>query len=194
MRIGILGGSFDPVHLGHLILAEQCREQAQLERVIFMLAPRPPHKLEQEQTSFHHRQEMLELALAGETSFEVGLHERDRPGPSYTVDTLTQLQRDHQEDELHLIVGGDTLADLNNWRDPAGIAERASLVVAGRPGAPTSAIAPPFRGQWVTMPLVEISSRDLRVRASEGRSIRYLVPRAVECYIQQHGLYGSQRS
>jgi nicotinate-nucleotide adenylyltransferase len=191
MRVGILGGSFDPVHLGHLILAEQCREQARLDRVIFMLAARPPHKLEQALTPFHHRQEMLELAVSGYPAFAVGLLEKDRPGPSYTVDTLREWRARQPDDELGLIIGGDTLADLGNWRDPAGIAAQCELIVAARPGAPTPPIAAPFRGQWIAMPQVEIASRDLRARVAAGRSIRFLVPRAVECYIQQHHLYGA---
>lgn len=191
MRVGILGGSFDPVHVGHLILAEQCREQARLDRVIFMLAARPPHKLEQVLTPFHHRQEMLELALSGCPAFEVGLVEKDRPGPSYTIDTLRELRARQADDELGLIIGGDTLADLGTWREPARIAELCELIVAARPGTPTPPIAAPFRGQWITMPQVDIASRDLRARVAAGRSIRFLVPRAVECYIEQHHLYGA---
>jgi nicotinate-nucleotide adenylyltransferase len=190
MRIGILGGSFDPVHLGHLLLAEQCREQAALERVIFMLAARPPHKLSQPLTPFHHRQEMLELAISGCPAFEVGLLERDRPGPSYTVDTLRELRQRLPDAELGLIIGADTLADLNNWREPLTIAELATLLVAARPGMPTPTLTPPFRGQWISMPLLDIASRDLRARVASGRSIRFFVPRSVECYIQNHRLYG----
>src|SRR5262245_22067300 len=119
MRIGIFGGTFDPVHLGHLILAENCREQGRLDQVWFIPAPAPPHKLDRSITSFERRVEMLQLALAGNPAFQINEVEKDRSGPSYTVDTLAELQHRHPGDEFFLLIGSDTLADLPAWREPA---------------------------------------------------------------------------
>jgi nicotinate-nucleotide adenylyltransferase len=200
MRIGIFGGTFDPVHLGHLILAEQCREQARLDQVWFVPAARPPHKQDQPLTSFHHRVEMLTLAVAGQPAFRVEELEKDRSGPSYTVDTLDELHRRHPGNEWLLLIGSDTLHDLPNWYLPARILEQAGLVVVLRPSWPpltadklrTALALPetaPIRLQFVESPLIDLASRDLRRRAAAGRSLRYLVPRAVECYIETHRLY-----
>jgi nicotinate-nucleotide adenylyltransferase len=190
MRVGVFGGSFDPVHFAHLILAEQCREQAALDRVLFVLAPRPPHKLDKAITAYRHRREMLELAIAGYPVFQISDLERDRTGPSYTVDTLHELQNQQPADEFFLIIGSDSLRDLPSWREPAEIAKLATLLVVDRPDAPAPAELPIyFRMQRIASPLMEISSTDIRQRVQAGRSIRYLTPRAVECYIEAHGLY-----
>jgi len=190
MRLGVYGGSFDPVHLGHLILAEQCRETARLDEVLFIPAPRPPHKLARELTPFSRRVEMLELAISGHPVFQVSQMEKDRPGPSFTVDTLRQLRQERPEADLHLLVGSDVIPDLPSWHEPAQIAELATLVVATRPSWPLPAELPRgFRFIIVEMPQVDISSTDLRNRLANGRSVRYFVPRAVECYIQTHHLY-----
>src|SRR5689334_8677925 len=125
MRVGIFGGTFDPVHIGHLILAERCREQGRLEEVWFIPAARPPHKEAGELTRFEQRVEMLALALAGNPAFRTLELEKERPGPSYTVDTLSQLRQAHPSAELWLIVGGDTLVDLPHWREPARVLEQA---------------------------------------------------------------------
>jgi nicotinate-nucleotide adenylyltransferase len=203
MRIGVFGGTFDPVHLGHLILAEQCREQAALDQVWFLPSARPPHKLDQPFSPFAYRAEMLALALAGHSAFRVEELEKDRPGPSYTADTLDELARLHPGNEWCLLLGADTLADLPQWHEPARIIASASLLVAARPGSgvvsaeelrhelhlPTNA---PLRVQIAHVPLIDISSTDLRRRVAEGRSIRYLVPRSVECYIQTKRLYSRE--
>ena len=200
MRIGIFGGTFDPVHVGHLILAEQCREQARLDQVLFIPAARPPHKVDRPLTPFHHRVEMMHLALAGHAAFRVDELEKDRPGPSYTVDTLESIGARETDAELFLIIGADCLPDLPGWYQPTRILERAGLLVVPRPGwtmLSTEAIRKavrltsdtPLRHQIVGAPLIEIASRDLRRRVAEGRSIRYQVPRAVECYIEHHRLY-----
>ena len=110
-RIGIFGGTFDPVHLGHLIMAEQAREQAGLDQVWFVPAARPPHKLDRPLTAFHHRVEMLALAVAGHSAFRVNELEKDRSGPSYTVDTLEELHRRHPDTAMHLLLGSDNLPD-----------------------------------------------------------------------------------
>jgi nicotinate-nucleotide adenylyltransferase len=202
MRVGIFGGTFDPVHMGHLILAEQAREQARLDAVWFVPAPRPPHKPEAELTRFEQRVEMLELALAGNAAFRVDDLEKERTGPSYTVDTLAELCLRHPKDEFFLLAGSDTVRDLGTWYQPVRLLELAGLVVMARPGhgLPDAAElrrqvalpeAVPLRLVVVQSPQIDISSRDLRARAAAGRSIRYFVPRAVEVYIHDKHLYRS---
>jgi nicotinate-nucleotide adenylyltransferase len=170
-------------------MAEQCREQARLERVLFVPAARPPHKLDRELTAFHYRADMVELAISGHPAMEVCPIENDRPGPSYTVDTLRQLQADMPGNEWFLILGSDSVRDLPGWHQPAQIAALASLLVVQRPGAALPGELAAFRWQVVQSPLIGVSSSDLRQRVGDGRSLRYLVPRAVECYIETHALY-----
>jgi nicotinate-nucleotide adenylyltransferase len=200
MRIGVFGGTFDPVHFGHLIMAEQCREQAALDQVWFVPSARPPHKLDQPLTPFAQRVEMLALALAGQPAFRADEIEKDRPGPSYTADTLDDLNRLHPNNDWFLLVGSDTLSDLPTWHEPARVVAGATLLVVMRPGyaeLPANdlrlSLSLPkesdLQVQMVQSPLIDISSRDLRRRAAEGRSLRYLLPRSVECYIQAKGLY-----
>ena len=200
MRIGIFGGTFDPVHLGHLILAEQAREQGQLDEVWFVPAPRPPQKDGRAITRFDVRVEMLELAIAGNPSFRVDPLEKDRTGPSYTVDTLIELHRRAPEHAYALIVGGDALADLPLWRDPRGIVSRAELLVMARPGSPRIAeadlrqalaltSADELRIRFVEAPLIDIASRDIRRRVAARRSVRYLLPRAIEVFVGERRLY-----
>jgi nicotinate-nucleotide adenylyltransferase len=200
MRIGVFGGTFDPVHLGHLILAEQCREQGRLDQVLFVPSARPPHKQKYPVTPFRHRAEMLQLATAGHPAFRIDERENDRPGLSYTVDTLDALKASHPGADWFLLVGSDTLAELHEWYDPAGIVRRAGLLVMARGGERVlsaeelrASLKLPesenVRLEMIAAPRIEISSRDLRRRAAEGRSLRYLVPRAVECYIEEKRLY-----
>jgi nicotinate-nucleotide adenylyltransferase len=200
MRIGVFGGTFDPVHVGHLILAEQAREQARLDAVWFVPAPRPPHKDEQDLTRFETRVEMLALAVAGNPAFRVDEIEKERTGPSFTVDTVAELRRRHPGDDFFLLVGSDTLKDLPLWYEPARLLSQAGLVVMARPGhaVPSAAElrarlalpeAVPLRLEVADAPLIDISSRDLRRRAAAGRSLRYFLPRAVEAYILDKRLY-----
>jgi nicotinate-nucleotide adenylyltransferase len=201
MRVGVFGGTFDPVHYGHLILAEQCRQQGRLDEVLFVPAPRPPHK-PRLCARFEQRVEMLALALAGNATFRIEEVEKERDGPSYTVDTLAELHRRRPSDEYFLLVGGDTIRDLHLWYEPRRILELAGLLVVGRPdspppdrdelgarlGLPAGAV---IRMDVVHAPLIDISSHDLRRRVAERISIRYLLPRAVECYIHDKRLYQS---
>jgi nicotinate-nucleotide adenylyltransferase len=199
-RVAVFGGTFDPIHLGHLVSAEQAREQARLDQVWFVPAASPPHKQGQQVTPFAARVEMLSLALAGQPAFHIDELEKGRPGPSYTADTLDELHRRHPEVDLHLLIGADCLPDLPHWHEPVRIIQRAALLVAARPGwsllstaQVRSSLGLPevatLRLQVVEIPLIELASRDLRRRAAEGRSLRFLVPRAVECYIQEKHLY-----
>ncbi len=200
MRIGIFGGTFDPVHLGHLILAEQCREQGRLDQVWFVPSARPPHKDAPAVTPFGQRVEMLQLAVAGQPAFRIDELEKDRPGPSFTADTLEAIHQRQPQNELFLLLGGDSLHDLPQWYDPQRIVRHAGLLVMARdgwalPSAEELRVAlqlpaeVPLRLEVVQVPAVGIASRDLRRRAAEGRSLRYFVPRAVEAYIHDKRLY-----
>src|SRR3954471_15175632 len=131
MRLGIYGGTFDPIHLGHLILAEACREAAGLDRVWFVVAGQPPHKLGP-RAQVGHRLEMTRIAVTGNPAFEVSEIEARRPGPHYSVETLEEVRRDRPEDELFFLIGADSLADLPFWRQPERIVELARLVVVNR--------------------------------------------------------------
>lgn len=204
MRFGVFGGTFDPIHLGHLIMAEQCRDQANLDRVLFIPAARPPHKEEEMLAPFDKRVEMISLAISGYPPFVISELEKDRPGPSYTVDTLQHLRSEYPDGEFFLLIGGDTLLDLPGWYKPKEIIDLATLLVLKRPGweiprRDTIATAlgledeNRLRMTEVEMPQIDISSRDIRQRLSTGRSIRYLVPRAIEAYIADRDIYHGMR-
>jgi nicotinate-nucleotide adenylyltransferase len=195
MRLGLYGGTFDPIHLGHLILAEQCREACTLDRVWLVVAGSPPHK-PGGRTAVGHRLEMVRIAIAGHPAFAASDIEAKRPGPHYSVETLEAVRRDHPDDELFFLIGADSLADLPSWREPERIARLATIVVVNRPGIEEvdrdrlPDFGPGSRPlAWVSIPPVGIASSDLRRRLAEGRSIRYMVPRGVEAYIEAHGLY-----
>ena len=197
MRLGIYGGTFDPVHYGHLLLAEQCRESCRLDEVWFLPAAVPPHKQGVSITAGKDRVAMLELAVAGLPQFKVSTIELDRSGPSYTVDTLADLRSSRPDDELFLLIGADSLDDFPTWREPLRIVELATVVAVnrGRGGVDIqrarSALGDEAaaRIQQVTMPGIDISATDLRQRAATGRSLRFQTPRAVERYILEHRLY-----
>ena len=198
MRLGLFGGTFDPVHCGHLILAEQCREQCALDEVKFLPSGSPPHKQGQEMTPGPVRSEMLELATAGHSQFVVDRMELEREGPTYTVETLQQLHSEKPGRELFFLIGADSLNDLSTWREPERIAELATIVAVNRGDRPLpdwvslrSALgeAVTSRIQLVTMPGIDLTATDIRRRVREGKSIRFLVPRAVEIYIAEQGLY-----
>jgi len=200
MRVGVFGGTFDPVHFGHLILAEQAREQGQLDQVWFIPAARPPHKREDELTRFDYRAEMLTLAIAGNPAFRILELEKERPGPSYTVDTLAELRSRTPDTDFWLLIGSDTLEDLGSWHERQRLPELAGLLVMPRPGHAVADVERARQELGVTpgaelrmhvleVPQIDISSRDLRRRAAAGRSLRYLLPRAVEVYIREKHLY-----
>ena len=203
MRLGLFGGSFDPVHYGHLLLAECCRERCRLDGVRFLPAAVPPHKQNRPLTPAEVRIEMLELAIAGHAAFSVSRHETDRGGVSYTVDTLTHFREEDPEIELFFLLGADMLYDLPRWHQPDRICELATIVVVGRCGAGEpdfdglGRIASPerialFSRHRVRMPEIGISSTEIRRRVAAGQSIRYQAPRAVEKFIETHGLYRKQ--
>ena len=189
-RLGVFGGTFDPPHLGHLLLAECAREALALDRVVFVPARVPPHKAARGVSPADVRVRLLEAALAG-TGFAVSTLELSRPGPSYTVDTLDLMKLAHPGARLWLLLGADSLKDLPTWRDPDGILARARLAVATRPGF--DALRVPLktkrRVDWLPNAPVAIASRDLRKRVAQGKSIRFLVPARVERLVAKLDLY-----
>ena len=191
MRLGLFGGTFDPIHVGHLILAEACREAVGLDRVWFVVAGAPPHK-SGGRTAASHRVEMVRLAVAGNPAFEVSEVETRRPGPHYSVETLEQVTRERPGDDLFFLIGADSLADLPQWREPGRIAELASLVVVNRPGFAPPPFEPPAGAKpliHVEVPPIGVASHAVRRQLREGRSARYQVPHPVLAYINAHKLY-----
>jgi len=195
-RLGILGGTFDPPHYGHLALAENARVQLRLDRVLLVLAGQPPHKPGRPIAPAHHRVAMVEAAIADNAALAISRIDLDRPGPHYTVDMLALLQQEYPEAELFFLIGEDSLAQFLNWRDPAGIARLARLVVMRRPGYEpdlgTLEQAVPGlceRLIWLDAPCLGLAASDLRRRARTGLPLRYLVPPPVEAYILANHLY-----
>lgn len=200
MRVGIYGGTFDPVHFGHLTLAETAREFLALDRVIFVPAGIPPHKRNRRIAAGAERFEMLRLATADNPAFEVSRFEIDSDGVSYTVDTLEHFHARFPGDALFLLVGSETLADIPNWFAPRQVCRLASVAAAVRADGPAidftpfESLVPPerlaeFRERVIPMPLMDIASTDLRRLAAAGRSVRYLTPDAVAAYIVERRLY-----
>lgn len=195
-----MGGTFDPVHTGHLACAEAAREACGLDAVLFMVAPRPSLKQEQPVTDARMRADMCAAAVEGNPAFGVSTMEMDRPGVTYTADTLRELrERCPKNVELFFIVGSDSLVTLPDWRDAEALAELATFVCVSRPdGLDAARLARRaeergFRIEWVDAPLLDISSRDIRKRVGSGKTIRYLVPEGVRAYIMERGLYRGER-
>lgn len=193
MRLGIFGGTFDPVHLGHLIIAETACNELQLESVLFMPAPNPPHKNAEQLTDVSHRLAMLQFALGGNPRFTISTLELQRPGPSYTVDTLHLLKilPEYREATFYLIIGADSLRDFHKWRAPETIMQLAKLVVYPRAEDMAVSAASSVTKSYHLLHgcVLEISSTDIRHKVKNNISIRYLVPDAVQHYIEAHGLY-----
>ncbi len=200
-RIGVLGGTFDPIHIGHLAVAEEARDALGLERVLFVPAGLPPHKTDRLITPPAHRLAMVELAVADNPAFEVSRLEIDRTGRSYTVDTLEALAADADPDgeprDLVLVMSVEQFRDLRSWRGPERILDLAVLAVTPRDGYPDANrafLAEHFPGRedravFLDGPRLRLSASELRDRAARGRSLRYLVPDAVAAYIGDHALY-----
>jgi nicotinate-nucleotide adenylyltransferase len=181
-RVGVFGGTFDPVHVGHLAIANAALDDLRLDRVYFVPARRSPLKEDGPIASAEDRLAMLTAAIAGEPRFRVSRIELDREGPSFAVDTLEALRA---EGELFLILGSDAFADFERWREPARIRSLATVVLAARPGVPNA----PAGVRMLDSPLMDISSRELRARAARGKSLRYLVVEPTLRYIEEHRLY-----
>jgi nicotinate-nucleotide adenylyltransferase len=196
-RIGVFGGTFDPPHLGHLILASEARSQLGLTRLLWVLTALPPHKRGQVIGPLEDRLAMIRLALKDEPAFELSRVDIDRPGPHYTLDTLNLLRQQHVGSELVLVIGGDSLRDLPQWHRPADVlAACDSIGVMRRPGdeidlTELEASLPGLieKLSFVDAPLLEISSHEIRERAGQGLPFRYYVPAEVHQYIVSHHLY-----
>lgn len=198
LRVGLLGGSFDPPHIGHLILAEEARDQLRLDKVLFAPAGQQPLKSGQAVTAVEDRVRMTELAIASNPHFELSRGDVDRPGPHYTVDLVKLIAAQlPPQSELFFLMGFDSLADLTRWHKPDQLIRSARLVALTRPDVrvdwdalETSLPGVRERVRLLDMPELEIASRDLRERVRTGRSIRYMVPDAVVTYIKEKHLYG----
>lgn len=200
-RVGVIGGTFDPVHYGHLVIAEEVYAALDLAEMVFVPAGHPPHKPDSLVATARHRLAMLELAIANNAHFSISRVDLERPGPSYTVETLRQLRQQWGEQTaIYFLIGWDSLEDFLTWHDPAGVLEQLSYLVAvRRPGYAEEseyrdsleARLPGIKQRLVVVsaPQLEISSTDLRTRIAEGRPIKYQVPESVEQYIEQFRLY-----
>jgi nicotinate-nucleotide adenylyltransferase len=195
-RIGILGGTFNPPHLGHLICGQEALIQLGLDRILMIPAGVPPHKEVDEDPGSAHRLELCRRAVSGDERFEVSALEMERDGPSFTVDTLATLHEIAPDSELFLIVGGDVAAGLGSWREPERVLALATLAIARRRGTSRKAILDTLedipggeRALFFRMPRIGISSTEIRERVQRHESIRYLVPDAVASYISEHQLY-----
>ena len=203
--LGILGGTFDPIHIAHLAVAEEARESLDLDQVLFIPAGQPPHKPDQAVTPGEVRLAMIELAIAGNPAFAASRMELDRNGPSYTVDTLSALRAERAaagaSTELVFIVSAEAFAAFGTWREPRRVLELATIAVAPRDGFPDAtreAVVREFpehahRVVFLDGPRLRLSASDLRERAAAGRSLRYLVPDAVAAHIEDHALYRDPR-
>jgi nicotinate-nucleotide adenylyltransferase len=193
--LGLLGGTFNPPHIGHLVCAHQALAQLELDRVLLVPVHEPPHKASEADPGVEHRVELCRRAVTREERLGVSLVEADVPGPSYTVDTLRSLHERSPGDDLTFLVGGDMALSLPAWREPEAILELAELGVAEREGVRRADIAErlsglgPDRVRFFDMPRLDISSSLIRRLVAAGRPIRHLVPEGVEAYIEQAGLY-----
>lgn len=199
-RWGVLGGTFDPIHNGHLIAAQTVYEELGLDKVLFIPCGIPPHKLPSAVAPAEHRYALTALAVEDDPRFSVSSFEIDRAGPSYTVHTLEELSRQYRQHRFFLITGLDAFADIAGWHEPETLFRLADIVVVSRPGhngrilQETLNELEPWQREKVRaldIPALDISSTGLRRRLREGRSIRYLVPEAVHKYIDEHFLYRS---
>lgn len=195
--IGIMGGTFDPIHVGHLAVAEEAREALGLDRILFVPAGQPPHKLPGSVSRVGDRVAMVRLAIAGNAAFELSMAEVDRQGPSFTVDTVEALARANPGAGLQLILSAETFAELPTWHEPDRLFAAARMAVVPREGYPAPDpgwLSSAFPGRedrvdYLEGPRLGLSSTALRTRVEAGRSIRYLVPAAVADYIAEHQLY-----
>lgn len=198
-RLGVFGGTFDPIHIGHLIVAEMARQECSLDKVLFIPAKIPPHKNDNHISPANYRFEMTRLAILENPYFDVSDLELKREGISYTVDSIKALSQGHSdENKIWLIVGGDSFLEIDSWKDAGTIMTLCNLAVYFRPNFPTDTLmikAEKVRErfnnivQFVEAPMIDISSTDIRNRVSRGKSIRYMVPDRVEEYIMEKGLY-----
>jgi nicotinate-nucleotide adenylyltransferase len=197
MRLGVFGGTFDPPHLGHLILAAEARSQLELDRLLWVLTPYPPHKQNQSVSSLEQRLALVEAALAPDITFDLSRVEIDRPGPHYAADTIELLKQEYPDADIYYLIGGDSLHDLPTWHEPQRfLGQIAGLGVMRRPGDyinPTvlERALPGIDHKLLMIhaPLMEISSSELRQRIASGKPFRYYLPPAVYDLIVERGYY-----
>jgi len=201
MKIGVLGGTFNPVHIGHLMVAEEARASLNLAEILLVPAGQPLLKLDYPVTPAEHRLQMLRLAIAGRPHFKVSTVEIERPGPSYTVGTIAELRVQYSsEDEIFFILGWDSLAQLPGWREPSRLIKMCYLVAVPRPGfqrpdlKALEDLIPGISERVLLLdkPQIDISASAIRELAAQGLSLRHLVPEPVEEYIRQHKLYSTR--
>lgn len=200
-KTALFGGTFDPPHLGHLILAESLASEAGLDRVIFIPTGRPPHKPAQQIIPSEHRCRMVSLAIADNPSFEISRWEVDQPTPNYTITTTAHFRRELPDDELYWLIGCDSLAELPTWRQFEQLISQIEILTAWRGGFDVdralgqlaAKLSPPalnkLKANIIRTPMIELSSSDIRRRVSRSQDIRYLVPEPVRQYINAQGLY-----
>jgi nicotinate-nucleotide adenylyltransferase len=195
-RIGILGGTFDPPHVGHLILGEYSIDALDLTHLLFVPAADPPHKQDRAKTPVEHRLAMLKLAIKGNERFDLSRIDLDRPGPHYSLDTVKIVGAQFPSAELYFVMGGDSLRDLPKWHRPQELIALCKLAVMRRPGDNLNpgmhkAVLPGLEQRVVMMdtPVLEISSTEIINRLRQGKSVRYLVPDEVLAYIAEYGVY-----
>ena len=198
MRVGILGGVFNPPHVGHLVCAQEALVQLELEKVVFMPVGKAPHREPEDDPGAEARLEMVELAAGDDERFAISRAELDRPGPSYTADTLRDLREKAPGDELFLILGGDQAAALRSWHEHETVLSLATVAVVERSNWSRNAIGIKIgrlrgaeRIRYLDMPIMQISSSAIRRRVADGKPIRYLVPDKVANYVGANGLYGA---
>jgi len=192
LKKGIMGGTFDPIHLGHLVTAEEVRDYFQLEEVVFVPSARPPHKIGQEITNPEHRYLMVVLATITNPFFRVSRVELERVGPSYAVDTLHFFREMWgNETEIYFITGADAFAQISSWNNPDELFRLCTFVAASRPGYKMVGMKEKYRQRvkMIEVSALAISSSEIRRRVKRGESIKYLVPEAVENYIKKNGIY-----
>jgi nicotinate-nucleotide adenylyltransferase len=187
MRLGVFGGTFDPPHTAHLVAAQELHTQLGLDRLLWMVAAVPPHKVDRDVTPGDARLEMVRAAIADDPRFEASGLELEREGPSYTVDTLRTLRARYPDAELFLAIGADQAAELDSWKDPDEIARLATIVAFARSGQRVADSDYPLRR--LDVPRMDLSSTEVRRRVGAGEPYRYLVPDAVAVLIETRGLY-----
>ncbi len=188
MRIGVFGGTFSPPHIGHLIVAEEMREKLKLDKVLFIPAFSPPHK--RRFVAYEHRREMVKIAIADNPHFSLSEIERERGGPSFTVDTLKELKRIYPKDKLFLIIGADQFSELTTWKNPEEIFQQAKVCVMERPGVKFGRMRQKFpKALILSVSQIGIRGKEIRRRIRRGISVRYLLPDKVYQYILANKLY-----
>ncbi|MCL5021462.1 MAG: nicotinate-nucleotide adenylyltransferase [Bacteroidetes bacterium] len=191
MKVGFFGGTFNPPHIAHLVAAESVRDRLKLEKILFVPAAMPPHKIKEKIVPASHRLQMVKLAISGNPSFDCSDIELNREGPSFTIDTIRELKKSYSDYDLYLIIGVDLLMDFETWKMPEEILKECTVVAMNRPGFDLASVEKNLllRVELVNVPGIDISSTSIRRRVKSGRSIRYLVPLQVEDYIRAKSIY-----